>query len=123
MGISLGVEEVGGLAIASISSLAGPLAIFAAAIGIIIMLVEVFTTKTPKNPVDKFVDRDDVKKDSFYMHNEASIDYFQVINDKDKKPRDIGVAFAPKGSHQTAPLLLEQHLWIPFFLGLSAWKA
>ena len=94
--IAAGIEEIGGLAIASISSLAGPLAIVAAVIGVIIMLVIMFTAKKPPNPVDEFVDRADVKSAGFYMEYEASIEYFQVISDNDHKPRDIGVAFKPK---------------------------
>lgn len=46
--IAAGVEEIGFLSIASISSLAGPLAILAAVVGVIIMLVELFTHKEPQ---------------------------------------------------------------------------
>ena len=34
--------------------------------------------------------------EGFYMEHEASIEYFQVITDKENKPRDIGVAFKLK---------------------------
>ena len=94
--IAAGVEEISGLAIATISSLAGPLAIVAAIVGVILLLVSIFTAKKPRNPIDQFVDRADVKSAGFYMQYEACIEYFQVISDSDHKLRDIGVAFKPK---------------------------
>ena len=94
--ISVGVEELGALSLTFLSSLAGPLAIFAAFVGVILMIINSATTKTPPNPIDEFVGSGDVDKDGFYMKYEASIEYFQVINDKSKMPRDIGVAFKPK---------------------------
>ncbi len=71
--IAAGVEAIGGLAISTIASIAGPLAIVAAVVGIIILLVEMFTAKKPANPSNA----------GYYMPYEASIDYFQIINDKD----------------------------------------
>ncbi len=92
--IAAGVEEIGCLAVASIASLAGPLAIAAAVVGIILMLVKIFTTKKPPNPIDAFVDNE-AKAAGFYMQYEASIDYFQVISDTEGSPRDIGIASGP----------------------------
>ncbi len=98
--IAAGVEAIGGLAISTIASFAGPLAIVAAVVGIIILLVEMFTAKKPANPIDTFVKSDAVSNAGYYMPYEASIDYFQIINDKDGKARDIGVAMKPAGSNQ-----------------------
>ncbi len=59
--IAAGVEAIGGgLAISTIASIAGPLAIVAAVVGIIIIPVEMFTVKKPANPIDTFVKSDAV---------------------------------------------------------------
>ena len=96
--IAAGIKA-GASAISTIASLAGPLAIFAAIVGIVLMLVQMFTTKKPPNPIDQFVNRDDVKSCGLYMQYETSIDYFQLVSDKDTSQiRNVGVTFSPKDS-------------------------
>ena len=83
---------VAGVSIATITSLAGGLAIAAAIAGIVALLVYLFKHKNPPDPVQRFVNSDPVKNAGLFKENCAAIDDFQVISDNSSKARDIGVS-------------------------------
>ena len=67
--VSYGVTELGILAFSQIASFAGPLAIVAAVVGVILLIVQLATTKKPPNPIDEFVEGEAVKSDCVVAKN------------------------------------------------------
>ena len=59
--------------------------------GVVIMLIIMFGSKEPKDPIDEFVSTHAVRK-GFHMSCTTDINYFLVIIDDNGKVRDIGVS-------------------------------
>ena len=97
--VSLGAETIGALSIATIATCASGLAIAAAIAGVIILIIIMSKHKDPPDPVADFVNSDAVKEAGFFMKYNAAIDYFDVINDEEGKPRDLGISMQPDGSN------------------------
>ncbi|KAK5993804.1 hypothetical protein PT974_07241 [Cladobotryum mycophilum] len=93
-----------------VGSIAGPLAVVFALIGIILMIVSLFKEK-PKTPVEEFVDNR-VKKINLFMKFGTDIDYFDVINSDTGEPSLAGLSIQGSATGIFKPASPEEQVFL-----------
>lgn len=90
---ALGVETIGGFAVASICAVVTGLAAFVAIVGVIILII--YTTRPQPSPIENFA-KNQARNAGYYMPNKVAIDSFQIYQVKGQ-PQRSGVALEFNG--------------------------